>query len=225
MCLKFQVAMNLYSNDGRRGDMEGITRFRRWNGISSHEQLSQLFGFCRRFDQPDVFDDLKTFIGCIWVAASAFIEGQLRDEELVVIGRRCPPLTCDLLPSGNRRIGMYPPRDVSNDGCFDVDSIHRGILSRRTSISAGAYKSIYASFRRQNAPHEFTPNVLIWKHLALIPLGSKCVLCQRQNTHRRTHVGRHVSCQFSFLTFKKGAAGCKQKRHYKVSATTPAGGD
>ena len=65
-------------------------------------------------------------------------------------------------------------------------------VSHRTSISAGAYKSIYASFRRQNAPHEFTPNVLIWQHLALIPFGSKCVLCQRQNTHRRTRTAEHT---------------------------------
>jgi hypothetical protein len=82
--------------------------------------------------QINVPDDIKSFSGGIWIAVAAFINGQLGNEEMVAIASRCPPSARNVLPRGNRLVGVHPTSHASDDGGFDVNGVHDAIVSRRT---------------------------------------------------------------------------------------------
>jgi hypothetical protein len=70
-----------------------------------------------------------------WTAArsGALVQEHLRDEKPVALVSRRPPLSRFSLSSGDVRIRMDAPRDIPDNRCFNVCSVHRVSLARRTT--------------------------------------------------------------------------------------------
>jgi hypothetical protein len=115
--------------DRRDRDVKCVARFGGRHRLFPDQRVRQVINLNGGFQEIKVFDDRKALRRSRRVALRSFVEDNLRDEQFIVRRLIPPPIASQLLPGGDERIRVNSSRDVTDDRCFQVDGVHRGIVS------------------------------------------------------------------------------------------------
>src|SRR4051812_44236559 len=111
--------------------MQRVTRLCWWNGASRGEFVRQFPNVIVDFQQLEQLNDVQAFLCRASVTAPAFINNELRDNNLVFRRNIWPPPSCEPLPRRNQRVRMQPARKMPNDGRLDVNRVHGNTLTKK----------------------------------------------------------------------------------------------
>lgn len=122
----------LYAVSGGDSNVERIARLRCRNCLSIHQCVGQAFCCIGDLQPRDSCQFINAFLCCVGITRETFVNDELRDEEPELRSCSGPPEARRFLPRGDQGIRVPSTGNAAHDSCFDVNSIHRGIVSRRT---------------------------------------------------------------------------------------------
>lgn len=123
--------------DSRNRDVQRIDFRLFWQRHLFEQFLGQVVNVVGRVELSDIGENIQTLLGSDRVAFAAFVDDELRYEQIEVWAVVVPPIMGQLLVCRRDQITTRPRREITDDAGFEVDGgVHESQSSPVARLAA-----------------------------------------------------------------------------------------